>query len=341
MPANLTPQYLCAEADYRKAVTPGDQLGALRKMLREIPKHKGTDRMQADLKTKIAKLRMVVERGDATVTRSCTANSIAKQGVGRVVMIGPTGGGKTQLLQSLTRVSVSARSDVSGASLFSTRAPQVGMMRWQDCPLQLIDLPSIGYQPAEDELAQWVRSADLVWLVVNIASDDLIEQAQHAIDRFAMEKTKLGLETALDPSEIGVKTVATMIVATGVDLLASEEQVASCLESLKGFLSLQLPTVAISALEKMNLESVLEHSLKKMQIVRVYCKHPKESEPDLEKPLFIRHGESLREMAAQIHRSLVERVKGAKVWKPGETQFLSVKPDYQPTDCDIVELIVA
>ena len=48
MPANLTPQYHRAEAEYRQAETPQEELECLQVMLREIPKHKGTDKLQAD-----------------------------------------------------------------------------------------------------------------------------------------------------------------------------------------------------------------------------------------------------------------------------------------------------
>ncbi len=60
MPANLTPQYHKAEAAYRQAQTPQEELDCLQVMLREIPKHKGTDKLQADLKAKIAKLKTEV-----------------------------------------------------------------------------------------------------------------------------------------------------------------------------------------------------------------------------------------------------------------------------------------
>ena len=55
MPANLTQQYLKAEQEYRQASTPEEELACLQAMLREIPKHKGTDHLQAQLKSKIAK----------------------------------------------------------------------------------------------------------------------------------------------------------------------------------------------------------------------------------------------------------------------------------------------
>ena len=57
MPANLTQQYLKAEEEYRRAGTPEEELACLQVMMKEIPKHKGTDHLQADLKAKIAKLK--------------------------------------------------------------------------------------------------------------------------------------------------------------------------------------------------------------------------------------------------------------------------------------------
>ena len=56
MPANLSPEYKAAEAAYRKAREPRDRLECLREMLRTIPKHKGTERLQADIKARIKDL---------------------------------------------------------------------------------------------------------------------------------------------------------------------------------------------------------------------------------------------------------------------------------------------
>jgi len=336
MPANLTPQYLNAEKEYRNAPSPVSQLEALRRMLREIPKHKGTDRMQADLKSKIAKLKIVVDRIELTSGKGTSSTAIAKQGVGRIVMIGPPRSGKTQLLQSLTRANVSP-----GDAPFSTRSPQVGMMAWEDCPIQLIDLPSIGYPPGQDQIAQWVRSADLVWLVVNITSSEMIEQTQQAIDLFAAEKTRLGIETALEPSQIGVKSLATLIIATQCDRIEQPLDLVARLETLAEFLPMPLPVLAVSGTQGTNLESILGLSVNLMRIVRVYCKHPKEDGPDLQKPLFIQQGDSLKEVANQIHESVADHLIGAKIWKSGAWTFQMVKPDYQPRDGDIVELAVA
>ena len=62
MPANLTPQYHKAERDYRRAQDATEQLMCLQRMLQLLPKHKGTDKLQAQLKARISDVRRLVQR---------------------------------------------------------------------------------------------------------------------------------------------------------------------------------------------------------------------------------------------------------------------------------------
>jgi ribosome-interacting GTPase 1 len=62
MPANLTPEYLKAEQRFRNAVTNEEKLSALEEMLAKIPKHKGTDRLQVDIKKRIAKVKALINQ---------------------------------------------------------------------------------------------------------------------------------------------------------------------------------------------------------------------------------------------------------------------------------------
>ena len=70
MPANLTAQYLKAEEEYRRATTLEEELACLQEMMKEIPKHKGTDHLQAELKSKIAKIKkeLVAEKSSGKKT---------------------------------------------------------------------------------------------------------------------------------------------------------------------------------------------------------------------------------------------------------------------------------
>ncbi len=55
MAANLTPQYLKAEEQYRRAQTTADEVHWLEAMLREMPKHKSSEKLQSELKQKISR----------------------------------------------------------------------------------------------------------------------------------------------------------------------------------------------------------------------------------------------------------------------------------------------
>ena len=57
MPANLPPGYYAAEKRYRETASLSEKIEILKEMLAIMPKHKGTDKLQADIKTKIAKLK--------------------------------------------------------------------------------------------------------------------------------------------------------------------------------------------------------------------------------------------------------------------------------------------
>jgi len=62
VPANLSPEYIKAEREYRAATTPEEKLMWSERMLQVIPKHKGTDKLQADLKHRISKLKQGLEQ---------------------------------------------------------------------------------------------------------------------------------------------------------------------------------------------------------------------------------------------------------------------------------------
>src|SRR5437868_4579750 len=102
MAANLTPQYLKAEEEYRRAHTAEEQVRCLEIMLREMPKHKASEKLQADLKTKLSHAR---KEADAEKKAGKKGHSvrIPRQGAGTAVVIGGPNAGKSQLVRSLTR----------------------------------------------------------------------------------------------------------------------------------------------------------------------------------------------------------------------------------------------
>jgi ribosome biogenesis GTPase A len=139
MPANLTPEYKAVEAAFRKAHDPRERLEHLREMLRVIPKHKGTDHLQADIKRRIKELSEELEgpqKGGAA--RHGPAHVIRPEGAGQVMLVGPPNSGKSSLHARLT----GSHAHVAPYP-FTTLQPQPGMMPYEDIHFELVDLPAI------------------------------------------------------------------------------------------------------------------------------------------------------------------------------------------------------
>ncbi|MDX1930025.1 MAG: GTPase [Pirellulaceae bacterium] len=328
MPANLTQQYLKAEAAYREAQTLQEELGCLQVMLREVPKHKGTDRLQADLKSKIAKLKLELQKASSAPSAK-SALKIPRQGAGRVLLIGAPNCGKSQLLAALTR----AQPEIAPYP-FTTQAPLPGMMFFEDCPIQLIDLPPVTADFMDAATIGLVRGADLILLVVDLASDSLVEDTQAVLDRFQNSKTHLGRETMLDESDVGVSYTGTLVVLNKCDDRSASERLGVFDEYLK----LPFDRIEVSATLSTGLDQLRRLVFDRLKIVRVYTKHPKQKEPDMTKPFAIRQGQTLLDVADCVHKDMAASLKSARVWGKGLHGGTTVKPDYQPQDGDIVEL---
>src|SRR5436190_2702757 len=186
MAANLTPQYLEAEAEYKKALTAEDRLACLRKMFTLLPKHKASEKLQADLKTKISAAREEVERERKSPKKVGVSHKIPKQGAGQYVVLGAPNAGKSRLVTRLTR----ATSEVAPYP-FTTREPHAGMMDWEDVRIQLVDTPPITADYVEGYLSSMVRAADAALLMVDLGEDDGPFAAEAVIDQLATTKTVL------------------------------------------------------------------------------------------------------------------------------------------------------
>ena len=153
MSANLSPEYHNAEEEYKSAQTHEEKLAALERMLSTIPKHKGTEKIQADIKRRLSRMRKEAQKKGPRQTPFWVTK---KEGAGQVVLIGPPNAGKSQLVAALTH----ARPEVA-AYPFTTRAPVPGMMLVKDVPIQLVDLPPISEEFTEKWVPQVIRTADL------------------------------------------------------------------------------------------------------------------------------------------------------------------------------------
>src|ERR1051325_5485707 len=98
MAVNLTPQYLEAEAEYKRAQTAEERLECLKKMWALVPKHKASEKLQAELKTKLSEAREEVERERKSPKKAGVSHKIPRQGAGQVLLVGGPTGGKSRIL---------------------------------------------------------------------------------------------------------------------------------------------------------------------------------------------------------------------------------------------------
>src|SRR3954454_21591635 len=189
MAANLTPQYLEAEAEYKKAQTADERLACLRKMYALLPKHKASEKLQAELKTKISNARDEAESDRQKGKKGGVSYKVPKQGAGQYVLVGAPNAGKSRLLTRLTR----ATPEVAPYP-FTTREPSAGMMEWEDVKVQLIDMPPITGDVCEGYVSSMTRSADAAVLVLDLADDDGPFAAEAVVEKLADSKTALVAE---------------------------------------------------------------------------------------------------------------------------------------------------
>jgi ribosome-interacting GTPase 1 len=328
MPANLTPSYLKAEEEYRRATTLEEELHCLQKMLQEIPKHKGTDHLQADLKAKIAKVKkeMAAERSSGKKTRGFR---IPRQGAGTVVILGGPNAGKSQLVARLTN----ATPEVAPYP-FTTTAPAPAMMPYEDVLVQLVDTPPITRDFMDPVLHGIIRSAELVLLMVDLGNDDGVEQCQAVVGRLSQGKTRLAAKSFLDENDVGLSYTQTFLVPNKIDLAEAEER----LTLLHELLPLGFPEYVISAEHGRNLETLREAIYRALDVIRVYSKLPSAKEPDRDRPFTLKRGSTLLELAGQVHKDFLDKLKFARVWGAAVHDGTQVKGDYLLHDKDVVEL---
>ena len=331
MPANLTQQYINAESAYRKASTPEEELQCLAVMLRELPKHKGTENLQSDLKTKISKLKKALQSGKGSSSRRYGFR-LPRQGAGRVTLVGGPNAGKSQLIAALT----SFEPEIAPYP-FTTRMPAPAMMPFEDVFVQLIDTPPITDAIFTNETKEMIRTADLVLFLMDLGSDDGGEECRNAFNAIQSTKTRLGESTGPSDDEIGVSTTRTFFVINKIDLLESNDRIAFFREYID--LEKSFPTFRISAKTGEGVEPLRKAIYQTMDVVRIYTKQPHQKEVDFEKPFTLPTGSTLKEVAELIHQDLAKNLKGGRVWGSQVHDATPVKVDYVLADKDIVELL--
>ena len=324
MPANLTPEYEKAEQTYREAVTDEERLDGLREMLRTIPKHKGTEKMQGDLKRRISQLRKAAAKKAAS--RGLDPFHIPKGGAGQVILVGLPNVGKSTLLAATTNAPVKA-ADYP----FATALPVPGMWRYEDVQIELVDTPPVTPGHVPPGLTGTIRSADIICIMVD-ASAEPLEQVETVRDLLTARGLMLrsAPRNELDSADRNQRSC--IIVANKVDL-APPENVAALRELYAG----RLEVCPISAATGEGLDALRERLWRLLAVVRVYTKKPG-LPPDNDQPFTLQIGSTVEDLAREIHRELPGTMKYARIWGDGRFDGQHVQRTEVLRDKDVVEI---
>ena len=323
MPANLTPQYFEAEKRYRRASTPQERIEALEEMLSVMPKHKGTDKLRAELRTKIARSYDEAQRKPVIGRKGSLLYYIKKEGAGQVVLVGLPNVGKSQLVSVVTEASPQV-ADYP----FTTQAPLPGMLNFKNIQIQLVDVPAITAPHVESWLPNILKNADLLLVVVDLTRDP-VAQMETIIER--LEKFRIRLFDK--ETEPGTVRKRALLLGNKGDLEGAGEGYKRLSSQYEG----KLPIIRVSARVGSGLGELGENLYKALKIIRVYTKAPGEK-PDLTAPTVVKKGSTVEELAEYVHKDFRSQLKYAQVWGSGKFDGQRVKRDYVLQEGDVVEL---
>ena len=326
MPANLTPQYLQAEKEFRQAKTREEKIACLENMLALIPKHKGTDKMQGDIRRRLRILRQEGEK--ARKGKRTPGFLVNREGAAQLALLGAPNTGKSQLLAALTNAHPTV-----GEYPFTTHAPQPGMVQYEDIQIQLVDTPPITADYFEPWTPDIVRRADGALLVADVGSDDVLDGLDIILKRLAAVKVELVREVPAGAPNPFRHFRKAAIVANKMDSRDAPARLAV----LQEFYAERFQIWPVSAVGGTGLDSLPARLFEFLRIIRVYTKQPGKK-PDLTQPYTAPEGCTVLELAVKVHREFEQTLKSARIWGSGKYDGIHVKQNHVLSDGDIIEL---
>jgi ribosome-interacting GTPase 1 len=325
MPANLPPAYHEAEQRFRAAKTPEDKVAALEEMLRLIPKHKGTEKLQAGLKSRISKLKRQPKQKSGATSHG---HNIPREGAAQIALAGPPNVGKSSLVDRLTH----AAPEVAEYP-FTTREALPGMMPFEDIAFQLVDLPPLSDQYVEPWVYDLVRQADLIWVVVEHSNSlDGLELTQRLLLAKHIEPVPWGT-TPAEQVALGWVRKRALLVVTGSEAPESTEN----LQILRELMEEAWPILPVSAVEGHGLEELKRASFEVADLIRVYTKRPGKP-ADRAQPFTLPRGATVGDLAAAIHKDLLQELRFARIWGDSAFDGQTVQREHVLAEGDVVEI---
>jgi ribosome-interacting GTPase 1 len=326
MPANLPPMYFEAEKRLRDGKTPEEKIEALEEMLSIMPKHKGTDKLKADLRRKIAKLKLEGQQKKGGA-RSQTAYSIDREGAGQIAVIGPPNSGKSSLVGTITNATPEV-----GDFPYTTWKPTPGMVPYENIQFQLIDTPPLSREYTDPWFADLLRRVDMIMILIDLREDPL-QQLEDTLSMLREWRIFPRGEEIPDDLKKPPFIKRTLVVVNKMDEEEDQEDYEVFLELSE----IKLPCIGISVHRKRNLSVLVERIYDLFEIIRVFTRAPgKPHDPSA--PFVLPRDCRLEELAEKVHKDFKEKLKYARVWGKTVYEGQMVQRDYTLQDGDVVEM---
>ena len=295
---NQSPFYQRAEKNFLEAENLEDKILFLEEMIKECPKHKSSENMLANLRTRYKKLKSQAEKSKKAGKSSKTG--IKKEDM-QAALIGMSNSGKSALLAILTNASPRISN-----TKFTTTHPIIGMMNYESANIQLIEIPGIDSEYYDKGLA---NTADT--LLILITNLDQLKQIEEKIGKARGKR---------------------IIIFNKSDILTEDEKrkISATLQSKK------YNFVMSSNISKEDFNDLKNKLLQSFGKIRVYTKEPKKEKS--KRPIILEPGATVKNVAEKILKGFSKNVKETKIWGPSSKfPGQKVGLTHKLKDLDVVE----
>jgi len=349
-----------------------EEIAKIEEEMQKMKYNKATQYHFGLLKAKLARLK------EESLIKKSTAGgkafSVRKTGDATALLVGFPSVGKSTLLNKIT----SAASKV-GDYDFTTLDVIPGIMEYNSAKIQILDIPGVVTGASSGrgrgkEILSVIRNADLLIIMIDkpeqlgVIQRELYDAGFRLNEKrpdVVMKKTERGgiklsgvrqkhvdekmikmvlNERGIHNAEIVVREdltldrlidvtcsnrvyVKAIVIQAKADLLSAEQR--------KG---LQKNIIKVSSFTNEGVADLKKAIWENMDLMRIYMKRIGKP-PDMEKPLIVRRGSTVYEIAERIHKEFARNLEYARIWG-NSAKFPEQKVGIRHIlrDCDVVEL---
>jgi small GTP-binding protein len=299
---NQSPFYQRAEEEYMRATADQQRLECLEIMMKEVPKHKSSEKMRKNLTNRYKKIK-------SSLAKQKKSGKGGQAGIKKAdmqcVLAGFPNTGKSTIFNTLTKQKAK-----TSPYPFTTYQPQLGTFHHEDAQIQIIDIPSF---PHHDK--SLINSTDTLLITI-----DNLDQIKQAEDFYYRTRAKI------------------ILIFNKEDMLSITEK-RKIKANLKSKFKKYDYIFFSNNPTKLELKKLKQKIFETFPIIRVYTKEPKKA-PSLE-PMILKKGSTFKDAAEKVRKGMSKKIKRSRIWGPSSKfggQVIGL--NHVLKDKDVIEFLV-